>query len=127
MQKKKVLILHAPLGAGHGAAAKAIAEAFLLRYPDIEVKSADVLDFSHELFKQTLPKAFYFFTLYIPFLYKLFYDYSNHRSRYKFLNHVSDAFLKKSRFVKFINDFNPDFIISTNPLPMQLVSKTDWL
>ena len=124
MQKKKVLILHAPLGAGHGAAAKAIAEAFLLRYPDIEVKSADVLDFSYEIFKQTLPKAFIFFTLYIPFLYKLFYDYSNHRSRYKFLNHVSDAFLKKSRFVKFINDFNPDFIISTNPLPMQLVSKT---
>ncbi|TSC95164.1 MAG: UDP-N-acetylglucosamine:LPS N-acetylglucosamine transferase [Parcubacteria group bacterium Licking1014_1] len=124
MQKKKVLILHAPLGAGHETAAKAIAEAFLLRYPNIEIKSADVLDFSYEIFKQTLPKAFYFLTFYIPFLYKLFYDYSNHRSRYKFLNHVSSAFLKKSRFVKFINDFNPDFIISTNPLPMQLVSKT---
>ncbi len=124
MQKKKVLILHAPLGAGHGVAAKAIAEAFLLRHPDIEVKSVDVLDFSYEIFKQTLPKAFYFFTFYTPFLYKLFYDYSNHRSRYKFLNHASDAFLRKSRFVRFINDFNPDFIISTNPLPMQLVSKT---
>lgn len=124
MQKKKVLILHAPLGAGHGAAAKAIAEAFLLHHPEVEVKSADVLDFSYEIFRQTLPMAFYFFTFYTPFLYKLFYDYSNHHSRYKFLNHASEAFLKRSRFVKFINDFNPDFIISTNPLPMQLVSKT---
>jgi len=124
MEKKKVLILYAPLGAGHGKAAEAIAEEFALKYPDIEVKNIDVLDFAFEIFRRGLPWAFVFFNSKAPFLYKWVYQYYNHQSRYKSLNNVPGAFLEKSRFIKFIKNFNPDFIISTNPLPMQLVSKT---
>ena len=124
MEKKKVLILYAPLGAGHGSAAKAIAEVFSLKYPDIDVKNINVLDFAFEIFKQGLPWAFFNLNLKAPFLYKWIYKYYNHQSRYKFLNNVSNVILEKSRFVEFIKEFNPDFIISTNPLPMQLVSKT---
>lgn len=124
MEKRKILILYAPLGAGHGAAARAIAEAFSLKYPDIEVKNINVLDFAFDIFRQGFPWAFYFITFNVPFFYKWLYNYYNYQSRSKFLNHASEMILKKSRFVKFINDFNPNFIISTNPLPMQLVSKT---
>src|SRR3989338_6358643 len=118
------LILYAPLGAGHGMAAKAIAEAFAQNYSEFEVKTANVLDFAFEIFRAGLPGIFNYMTLKIPFLYKWTYDYLNHESRYNFLNRVSDAFIKKSRFVKFIKEFNPDFILSTNPLPMHLVSLT---
>ncbi|MEK7080741.1 MAG: glycosyltransferase [Patescibacteria group bacterium] len=124
MENKRILILYAPLGAGHETAAKAIEEAFAQNYPEFEVKTADVLDFAFEIFRQTLPRAFVFFSSKIPFLYKWIYDGFNHQSRYNFLNRASDAFIKKSKFVEFINEFNPDFILSTNPLPMQLVSLT---
>lgn len=124
MKKKKILILYAPLGAGHGKAAKAIAEAFALKYPDIEVKNINVLDFAFEIFRQGLPWAFVFFNSKTPFLYKWIYRYYNSQSPYRSLNNISSAILEKSRFIKFIKEFNPDLIISTNPLPMQLVSKT---
>lgn len=121
---KKVLVLYAPLGAGHFAAAKAIVETFELNYSEIEIKNVNVLDFAFDIFKQGLPFAFTYVASKIPVLYKWIYNYCNHQSRYKYLNHTSDAIMRKSKFVKFIKDFNPDFILSTNPLPMQLVSKT---
>jgi len=116
--------LYAPLGAGHGMAAKAIAEAFALNYPEFEVKTANVLDFAFEIFRAGLPRAFNYVTSKVPILYKWIYIYFNRRSRHVFLNGTSDVFIKRSHFVKFINEFNPDFILSTNPLPMQLVSLT---
>src|SRR3989344_7337788 len=121
---KKVLILHVPLGAGHVMAAKAIGEAFEKKYPEIEVKVVDTLDFAFEIFRQVLPKTFNLMAAKAPFLYKWIYDYYNDDSRHKFLSKTSNAIIKNSRFAKFIKEFNPDFIISTNPLPMQLISRT---
>jgi processive 1,2-diacylglycerol beta-glucosyltransferase len=116
--------MHAPFGVGHRAAANAIEEAFALKHSDVEVKNIDVLDFVFEIFRQILPWAFVFFNSNTPFVYKWVYRYYNSPSRYKSLNNASKSILRKSSFVKFINNFAPDFIISTNPLPMQLVSKT---
>jgi processive 1,2-diacylglycerol beta-glucosyltransferase len=124
MEIKKVLILYAPLGAGHKAAANAIAEAFAFKYPKIEIKKVDVLDFVFEAFKKSLPWAFVFINSKAPFLYKWIYEIYNNRLRQKSLSNISNLILKKSLFVKFIKEFSPNFIVSTNPLPMQLVSKT---
>ncbi|MFA6190568.1 MAG: glycosyltransferase [Candidatus Staskawiczbacteria bacterium] len=124
MEKKKVLILYAPLGEGHGSAAKAIVEAFALKYPEIEVKNIDILDFVFDIFKHSLPWVYNQTTIKTPTLYKWIYDYYNYRLRHKYLNQVSSVILKKSRLVKFIEEYNPDLIISTNPLAMQLVSLT---
>jgi len=121
---KKVLILYAPLGSGHGAAAQAIEEAFVAEYPDIEVRNINVLDFVPDVFKQGLPWFYNQTTSRIPFLYKWIYNYYKYKSRSKRLNNLSRVILKKSKFVEFIGDFKPDFIISTNPLSMQLISLT---
>ncbi len=122
--EKRVLILHAPFGSGHGAAAKAIAQAFQKKYPEIKVESVDVLDFAFEVFKQILPWGFVYITAKFPLLYKWFYDFYNHSYTYKLLDSASDIILERSSFAKFLKEYNPDFIISTNPLPMHLVSKT---
>lgn len=124
MKNKKILILYASLGAGHKRAAEAIVEAFSAKYPDVAVKNIDVLDFGFKIFRQGVPLAYDYITSNIPFLYKWIYDFYNHGSRYKFLNSISGIFIKKSEFMGLIKDFNPDFILSTNPLPMHLVSKT---
>jgi len=122
--KKKILILHVPFGAGHVMAAKAIAESFEKKYPEIQTEVIDALDFSFEIFRQILPKTFNLMTAKAPFLYKWVYDYCNNDSRQDLLTITYSAVIKNSGFVKFIKDFNPNFIISTNPLPMQLVSFT---
>ncbi|MEI7424726.1 MAG: glycosyltransferase, partial [Candidatus Staskawiczbacteria bacterium] len=124
MEKKKILILYAPLGVGHSSAASAIAEVFALKRPDIEVKNINVLDFVPDVFKQGLPWFYNQTTSKVPTLYKLIYNYYNYKSRSKHLNNLSRIILKKSKFIEFIEDFNPDFIISTNPLAMQLISLT---
>ncbi len=123
MQKKKILILYVPLGAGHGAAAKAIEEAIAKKYPETEVKNISILDFAFEIFRAGIPGGFNFITAKIPFVYKLIYHGFNNAGHMA-INRTSDAFIKKSHFVEFIKNFNPDFILSTNPLPMQLVSLT---
>ena len=110
MEKKKVLILYAPLGVGHGAAANAIAEVFAVKYPDVEVKNINVLDFVAEAFKHGLPWVYSQTTSKIPFLYKWIYNF--YRSRPRHLNNMSRIILKKSKFVNFIKDFNPNFILS---------------
>ena len=124
MEKKKVLILYAPLGVGHGAAANAIAEVFALEHPDIEVKNVNVLDFVPDMFKQGLPWFYNQATSKMPILYKWIYSYYNYKSTSKNLSNLSRIILKKSKFIEFLKDFDPDFIISTNPLSMQLVSLT---
>jgi processive 1,2-diacylglycerol beta-glucosyltransferase len=124
MKNKKVLILYAPFGAGHKTAAKAIEEAFKEKYPDVEAKNVDVLDFGFKIFRYSAPFIFDYINAKIPFLYKWIYNFYNHSSRYKFLNHASNLLIKKEEFISFIKKFSPDFILSTNPLPMQLVSKT---
>lgn len=124
MRQKKILILYASLGVGHKTAAMAIAEAFAYKYPDIKVKSVDVLDFLFDIFKHGLPWVYYRTTSKTPTLYRWIYKYYRKQSRHGFLNNFSGSMLKRSRFVKLIRDFDPDFIISTNPFSMQLVSKT---
>ena len=59
-EKKKILILYAPLGAGHGSAAEALREAFTFYYPGFEVKSISALDFSFWPYKKFLPGLFHY-------------------------------------------------------------------
>lgn len=105
-------------------AAKAIAEAFSKKHPEIKTEVVDTFYFAFEIFKQILPKTFDFVTAKTPVLYKWIYGYLNSGSRRKLLTGTTNAIVKNSKFVRFIKDFNPDFIVSTNPLPMQLVSFT---
>jgi processive 1,2-diacylglycerol beta-glucosyltransferase len=111
------------MGSGHGAAAQAIEEAFVKKYPAFEVKTVNILDFAFDIFKKVLPKAYFLVSSKASFIYKWVYKYHKRQSRHDFLNRISNGILKGS-FIDFIKKFNPDFIISTNPLPMHLVSKS---
>jgi len=59
VEKKRILILYVPMGSGHGAAAQAIEEAFVKKYPAFEVKTVNILDFAFDIFKKVLPKAYF--------------------------------------------------------------------
>lgn len=119
--KKKVLILHGQPGMGHLITAKALMEVFSRKYPEVEIKDADSFDFCSKIFRYGYPYL-YNHIFKVPFLFKIFYNSYNNKSVQKFLERAILFFVKKSQFISFIKDFSPDFIIATNPLPLQLVS-----
>ncbi|MEK7061689.1 MAG: glycosyltransferase [Patescibacteria group bacterium] len=122
MKKKKVLILHGKPGMGHLITAKALMEVFSKKYPEIDVKEADAFDFLHGALKYGYPYFYNHIVDKAPFLFRIFYDSYNNKLIQKVLKKVTLLFIKKTQFISFIRDFDPDFILATNPLPLQLVS-----
>lgn len=124
-KNKRVLILYVPLGSGHKSAANAIEEAFLQKHPDVEIKNINIFDFYPKIIGHGMSFLFDAVTFRMPFLYKWVYHFYNSQSNIKLLNYISMVFFNGTGFIKFIEDFRPDFIIATNPLPMQLISQTN--
>ncbi|MBI2049994.1 MAG: glycosyltransferase [Candidatus Staskawiczbacteria bacterium] len=122
MERKKVLVLHGKSGMGHTIVAKALLEVFSKKYPEVEIKDADAFDFLYWPLRQGY---LYFYNNFVdkaPFLFKMLYDsYSNEIIR-KFFERVALFFVKKPQFISFVKSFSPDFILATNPLPLQLTS-----
>ena len=122
MLKKKVLILHGKPGMGHLVTAKALMEVFSNKYPEIEIKDADAFDFIYGILRYGYLYFYNQIVFKIPYLYRIFYDSYNNKLIQKVLERFTLFFLKKDQFISFIKDFSPDFILATNPLPLQLVS-----
>ena len=122
MNKKKVLILHGQPGMGHLITAKALMEVFSQKYPEIEIKDADAFDFCSKIFKHGYPYLYNHIVPRAPVLFKILYNSHKSKLVYKFLKKLTEFFINKKKFISFIKDFSPNFIIATNPLPLQMVS-----
>ena len=120
--KKKVLILHGKPGMGHLITAKALVEVFSKKYPEVAVKDADAFDFLYGILRYGYPCFYNYVVANTPFLFKIFYNSYNNKLIQKILERVTLFFVKKAQFTLFIKDFSPDFILATNPLPLQMVS-----
>lgn len=122
MKKKKILILHGQPGMGHLITAMALIEVFSKKYPEVEIKNIDAFDFLYGAVRCGYPYFYNHIVANVPFLFKIFYNSYNNKLIQKILEKVTLFFVKKSQFISFIKDFSPDFILATNPLPLQLVS-----
>lgn len=122
MGKKKVLILHGQPGKGHLMVAQAVKEVFLKNYPEIEIKDADAFDFCSKIFRYGYPYLYDHIVFKFPIIFKTAYKNYKNRLFGRFVNNAAMFFTKKSRLISFISGFSPDFILSTNPLPLQLIS-----
>jgi processive 1,2-diacylglycerol beta-glucosyltransferase len=118
---KKVLISYATGGMGHVSSARAIEEAFKAKYPEIEVKNVDVIDYANKLYQKVFVGGYNYVSAKTPQLWGWLYRKFNDKARQKLPSALSKLAIE-SRFIPFIKDFNPDFIVSTHPLPMILVS-----
>ena len=118
---KKVLIIYATGGMGHVTAARAIEQAFKNKYPEVEVKNVDVIDFAHKLYKKVFVDGYNYVSAKTPELWGWLYRTFNNKQTQTLPSALSKIAIE-SRFIPFIKDFKPDFIISTHPLPMVLVS-----
>lgn len=74
LKKKKILIGYLPAGMGHGSAARALGEAFELKYKDkVDVKVFNGLDYSNRFLKNFYSKGYIFFADHLPKLYGFLY------------------------------------------------------
>ncbi|MBI5221444.1 MAG: glycosyltransferase [Candidatus Magasanikbacteria bacterium] len=119
--RKKVLITYATGGMGHVSAAKAIAEVFAKRYPDVEVKNIDIIDFASTVYKKVFVDGYNYISAKKPEVWGFLYRWFNKPASQKLPSELSRLAIEK-KFIPFIQDFKPDFIVATHPLPMMLVS-----
>ena len=122
MARKRVLILHGQPGMGHLITAKALIEVFSKKYPEIEIKDADAFDFLYGILRYGYPYFYNHIVVKFPYIFSMFYHSYENRLFQKFLKQFTLFFIKKSQFVSFVKNFSPDFILATNPLPLQLAS-----
>jgi len=122
-KQKKVLIVYATGGMGHVTAAKATEQAFKLKYPDVETKNIDVIDFAPKFYKKIFVDGYNYVSAKKPKFWGWLYRKYNNRFSQKLPTMLSVAAISR-KFIPFIKEFNPDFIISAHPLPMVLVSNS---
>lgn len=120
---KKVLIVYASGGMGHVMAAKAIEQAFKRKYPEVEVKNVNVIDFANKTYKFFFVDGYNYISGKLPNLWAWLYQTFNNKNRQGLPSLISYLSIK-NRFIPFIKEYNPDFIISAHPLPMIIVSRS---
>jgi len=122
MEKKKILILYGRPGMGHLVTANALMAVISKKYPEVEIESADAFDFLYGPLRYGYPYFYNHVVANVPFLFRMLYDGYNNKIIQKALEQITLLFVKKTQFISFVKDFSPDFILSTNPLPLQLVA-----
>src|SRR5215207_8181028 len=122
---KKILLLSASAGAGHGRAAEAIEKAFKQAEngESSEVHHFDVLNYTNKVFRHLYSKAYIDLVNKLPEVPGWVYDkldklWKNERRR------LALDKLNTRPFVKLLRDYQPDLIVCTHFLPAEIVS---WL
>lgn len=121
----KVLLIHAPFGSGHKKAAEATGKALSQLSADIEVKVVDSLTLANPFFRWISIRSFTQIVKRAPSIWGYFYETTDdkkyHQTSHKFLERTRSISLKK--LIKFVSDFNPDVVICTHWMPLQLIER----
>ncbi len=120
---KKVLILSASTGAGHIRAAQAIENAIIKLNAAQEIRNIDTLQYTNKIFHRLYTNAYLEIVNKAPELYGWLYEHldkpwKNEKRRLAFDK------LNTRRFVKMIEEYQPDIAVCTHFLPAEIIS---WL
>jgi processive 1,2-diacylglycerol beta-glucosyltransferase len=121
----RVLILSADAGAGHIRAAEAVEEAFRLYHPHVEVRHEDALRFTNATFRKTFTEGYNLLARDLPSVWGRLYEQleeKNPDSRRKRLLETIEK-LNAQPLVDFVQDYQPDAVVSTHFLPPDVLSR----
>lgn len=111
--KKSILLLYSNYGDGHKHAAEAIREAFLLRYPEVEVVLIDFMRYTHPLLHPISRRIFMQALKKFPFLYRIAYRKTKFSNSSRLLRFFT--LLGFRRMVKLLKETHPSVVVSTHP------------
>lgn len=116
--KKKILVLSAPIGAGHKKAAEALCQTYIKKFRG-EAFHVDFLSYLNPKFSQFMEKGYYLMAKHTPMVYKFVYENTDKPS--KSIKTIGNFFnIKKYR--ELVERYKPDIILSTHFLPAAVVS-----
>mgnify|MGYP002777100473 FL=1 len=123
---KRILILHASLGAGHLNAAKALESALQqILPPTVEVYCEDALAYANSLYRNTITQAYKQLSERVPQLYKAFYEGSDISDLDRSLDsNLVWAKLERPFFKElgqYVKELDPDAIICVQQIPSRLL------
>ncbi len=110
---KKVLIFYGSYGGGHLSAAKAIKNYLTENYDSVEVEMIDCIDYINKYLNKASTVAYKEFAKKMPWMWKHIYNGSKNGA----LSYISNTTnkLMSRKLNQLIQDYNPDFIVSTHP------------
>ena len=119
---RRVLIVHGSVGAGHKRAAQAISETFALKYPDVAVKTIDIVDYAGETFNRMYKKGYLTMAekTWGSHLVGYVFDSTNKTKPGTLSRLFQESFLLD--FINFIFTFKPDVIVNTHFLSCEIVA-----
>ncbi len=124
-QVKKLLIVSCSTGSGHFRAAESLRLTCQKLYPDIQVSHIDMADYLDGIAYIYVVSFYNFFSKFVPFSYKFVYHTTDKWFIHPLFKALAPIIRVGSRkFIKAINDFGPDLIISTHFLPPLILPKT---
>lgn len=123
---KRILILHASLGAGHLNAAKALKEAFCQKLPpEVEVLCEDALVYANSIYRNAVTQAYKQLSEKLPQLYKAFYEGSDISDLDRSLDsNLVWAKLERPFFKdlgQYVKEVDPDAIVCVQQIPSRLL------
>ena len=122
MKQLKVLVFSATFGNGHLRAAEAVIEGILIKHPSAKIIHLDFGDFLNQRINTIIKNIYSEIINYIPKLWgKFYYKTAKVQPRSKrqhFLNQLG-----RSEFLKYIQEFKPDFIVCTYPTVSSILAQ----
>lgn len=115
---KKVLIFYGSYGGGHLSAARAINEYIKANYSDVETNIVDCVEYVNKFVNKITTKAYSDMAKRVPWAWGYVYKKSEKGIIAKFSNDSNKLMAYKLN--KLIEEFNPDYIISTHPFSSQM-------
>lgn len=114
---KKVLILTTSTGQGHNQAASSLIDAFAKE--DFECVKLDFLASNSKFLNKTVVLGYEILASKLPGIYGWFYNFTDNKNTNKLLKIIFTFTTKK--LLKSIKTINPDIIIGTHPLSVNLI------
>ncbi len=115
---KKVLIFYASYGGGHLSAARSIKEYIEQHYEDIEINLVDCVKYVNKALEKLTTKAYNEMAKNIPWVWGKIYSNSQKGIFAKISNSSNKIMALKLN--KLLQEYNPDFVISTHPFGSQM-------
>lgn len=116
--KKRLLVLSAPIGAGHVKAAEALCQVHVDKFGG-EAFHVDFFRYANPKLSRLVEQGYYLMTKHTPSVYKLMYNLEDHPiSPIKNL----ERYLGVRKYRELIKEFQPDIILSTHFLPAAVTS-----
>ncbi|HZK85205.1 MAG TPA: glycosyltransferase [Desulfosporosinus sp.] len=122
MKQLRVLVFSAAFGNGHLRAAEAVIEGLLIKHPSAKIIHLDFGDFLNQPINTIIKEVYSEIIKYIPKLWgRLYFKTGKVQPRSKsqhFLNQMG-----RSKFLKYIQAFKPDFIVCTYPTVSSILAQ----